>query len=288
MSFDLPDDIVGFEDYTESINMMIYADSGTGKTVIAGSDKTLVLATEDGTIAAARQGAKRNGGAVWPTKTVESFVKAVDWLEENVEQPGFPYRWASIDTATELQSIMLRHLVDRRVEEGVAKSLNPFKVELQEYGEMHEMFRTYVRKLNDLPINVLWTAQAMMTEDEEGNEFRMPAFQGKGNQMAMWMASKMHCYGYLHHATVNVKDANGNVKTVQRRRIQWQPTATVRAKDRFDCLGQFTTVGDASKTAPLKELTQKIYDSAGADEEPTPAPKKAPAKKAPAKAAATA
>ena len=287
MSVDLPDDIIGFEDYTESINMMIYADSGMGKTIVAGSDKTLVLATEDGTIAAARQGAKRHGGAVWPTKTVESFTKAVDWLEENVEDPKFPYRWVSVDTATELQSIMLRHLVDRRVEEGIAKSLNPFKVELQEYGEMHEMFRTYVRKLNDLPVNVLWTAQAMMTEDEEGNEFRMPMFQGKGNQMAMWMASKMHCYGYLHLANVAVKTDSGT-KTVQRRRIQWQASEHVRAKDRFDALGKFTTVGDASKTAPLKDLTKMILDSATI-EEPTPAPKKAPAKKvAPAKAAATA
>jgi hypothetical protein len=277
VSFDLPDDIIGLEEYTESINMMIYADSGEGKTVFGGSAKSpLIIATENGTIAAARQGSK---GKMWDARRLDNFFKAYDWLEEHVEKPGFPFDWVEIDTGTELQSLMVGHLVEERVSEGVAKNLNPNKVDLNEYGEMHEMFRRYVRKFNDLPVNVCWMAQAMMTEDEEGNEFRMPQFQGKGNQMSMWMASKMHCYGYLHKATVTNKET-GQTRRV--RRIRWQPSETVKAKDRFDALGEFTT----NKT--LAQITQMIEASAGVDE-PTPAPKKAPAKKvAPAKAAATA
>lgn len=254
--FQLPPEIIGLEEYTEHINLMVYGDSGIGKTVFAGSANTLILATEQGTVSAARQGSEAK---MADCTTLEKMDRMMDWLDDATLDPDFPFDWVAVDTATELQSIMLRDVVDRRVEEGTAKSLNPYKVELQEYGEMHEMFRTYVRRINRMPVNTCWTAQAMLTQDEEGNEFRMPMFQGKGNQMAMWMASKMHAYGYMHNATVAVKNKETNkVRNVQRRRIQWQSSETARAKDRFDALGQFTT------GKSLADITTMIHTNAAA------------------------
>jgi len=254
-TFELPDDIVGLEDYTESINMLVYGDPGVGKTVLAGSDRTLILATEQGTIAAARQGSKAK---VW--NAVRNWGRVEDcyeWVYENCEKPGFPFRWIAIDTVTEMQNLILRNIVNTRIQEGKAKNLNPYKTELQEYGEMHEMYRDYIAKFNDLPVNTLWTAQAMQVEDEEGNEFKLPSIQGKGYQLAMWTAAQVHCYGYLHmREVVNPKTD----KLVRVRSIQWQATPEVRAKDRFDCLGQYTNHPKGQPS--LAALTKKILDSA--------------------------
>lgn len=268
----LPPDIIALEDSTEHINIMVYGDPGVGKTVFAGSSNNpLILATEPGTLSASRQGSK---GRVWPSTTWEGFKSGYEWLYDNVSEPDFPFDWVVVDTGTTLQEVILEDIVTKRTESDASK--NPDKVELQEWGDMHNRFRKYVNKINDLPVNVLWTAHAMMTEDEEANEFRMPQFQGKGNQMAMWMASRMHAYGYMHNVTVNVKKADGSITPANRRRIQWTATETVRAKDRFDCLGPFTTVGNAKTTRPLSDLTKMIHESAAIDE-------KAPVKKAPAK-----
>lgn len=260
VEFDLPDDIVGLEDYTESINMLIYGDSGSGKTVTAGSARTLILATEAGTVSAARQGSTAK---VW--NAVGNFPRVTDcyeWLYDNADKENFPFDWVAIDTGTEMQHLMLRHIVGERVDAGSAKNLNPYKVELQEYGEMHEMFRDYVKKFNDLPINTLWTAQAMQVEDQEGNEFRLPSFQGKGYQMATWVAAQMHCYGYLHMRTVQHPETK-RVREI--RSIQWQNSKEVRAKDRFDCLGMYTNILKGKPNLEL--LTKKIEESASVQED---------------------
>jgi hypothetical protein len=262
-TFELPEDIVGLEDYTECINLMIYGDPGVGKTVVAGTAKKgLILATEKGTVAAARQG---SNAKVWnAVRKWHAVEDCYEWLYDNVEKKGFPFDWVAIDTITEMQNLALRYIVDTRVTEGKAKNLNPYRTELQEYGEMHEMFKDYVGKFNDLPINTLWLAEAMQVEDEEGQEFRLPSIQGKGYQMAMWTAAQMHAYGYMHMRDVQHPETK---RTRQMRSIQWQASKEVRAKDRFDCLGMYTNHPKGQKT--LQVLEQKIISSASVAEPTT-------------------
>ena len=185
-TIELPPEIVDLNDYTECINLLIYGDPGVGKTVVAGSSKKgLILATEKGTVSAARQG---SDAKVWnAVRNWTAVEECYEWLYDNCDKPGFPFDWVAIDTITEMQNMILRYIVDTRVTEGKAKNLNPYKTELQEYGEMHEMFKDYVGKFNDLPINTLWTAEAMQVEDEEGNEFRLPSLQGKGYQLFLYV-----------------------------------------------------------------------------------------------------
>lgn len=263
MTVDLPAEIIGLDDYTESINMAIYADPGLGKTIIgASSEKPLIIATEQGTIAAARQGLL--DAKMWKaTSHIDQVWAAYEWIYDHCEDEQFPFDWVVIDTATKAQELGRKAIVERRVEEGVAKNLNPYKVELQEFGETQEMFKDLVNKFNDLPVNVLWLAHAKQVEDEEGNEFVCPDIHGKGYQLSTWFGAQMHALGYLRMDEVNVKGKDGNVRTVERRRIHWNAGHNFRAKDRFDCLGPHTTVGDTKKGArPLAELTKLIYDSA--------------------------
>jgi hypothetical protein len=263
----LPDFVIPLDDYTETINMMVYADPGVGKTVFAGSARTLIIATEHGTVSAARQGAAKNGSKMvdcvnnWP-RVEETY----EWLKIAAGEPDFPFDWVAIDTGTEMQSLILEDIVENDADSDPDR--NRYKVELQEWGEQQQKLRSFVKKFNDLPVNTLWLAHAMQTEDEEGNEFRMPQFHGKGNQVAMWVCAQMHAYGYMHVVTITNKETGAKRKV---RRIQWRADEKFRAKDRFDCLGISTT------GLTLAQITKKIEDSASIEE---------PTKKAPAKAAA--
>lgn len=271
MSTDLPDFVLSLEDYTEHIKMMVYADPGVGKTVFAGSAKTLILATENGTISAARQGAAGRGCKVIDcVGNWDRFEQAIDWLKKATKKDDFPFDWVAVDTGSELQELMKTDIVANEAEADATRNID--KVERQNYLEVQNRLHRYINYLNEMPVNVLILAGSMTTEDEEGNTFRMPMFHGKGNQVAMWVASQMHCYGYMH--MVPVKTTKGNV--VQQRRIQWNATDKVRAKDRFDVLGK---PHGYTKNLNLTQLTDLILREASVEEE-------APAKKAPAKKAA--
>ncbi|AXH49799.1 Sak4-like ssDNA annealing protein [Gordonia phage Pleakley] len=243
-TFELPDDIVDIDDYTENITMLIYGDPGIGKTRFAGTARTLILAVENGTIAA-----KKSGGdsKVWKCPKWENVVEAYEWLLDNASKPGFPFDWVCIDTGTQMQLQIRRDIVDADAE--VDDSRNPDKVELQEYGEEQQRLMRYVTLINDLPVNVLWTAHAMLATNEEGEEFRLPQFHGKGYQVANWIAAQMHCVGYMHFAQVKTKAGTRSARV-----IQWRGTDSVRAKDRFDALGA-RTVGKG-----LSDI-QKIIES---------------------------
>ncbi len=241
--FALPPTIIDLGEYTENITMLIYGDSGCGKTRLAGTlnEKALIIATENGTVSAARAGSKAK--VMDCVHDFRKVMQAWEWLRDNVEDPRFPFKWLVIDSGTEMQNSILQHIVRERVEAGIAKSLNPNKVELQEYGEMHNMWRDYVRRFNDLPLNVLWTAHAMVAEDDEGTEFTLPSFQGKGYQIANWTAAQMHCYG---HMKVSDRISKQSGKKISVREIQWKGTQQVRARDRFDVLPASTV----NKTLP--------------------------------------
>lgn len=265
---DLPAEIIGLDDYTESINMGIYADPGLGKTIIgASSEKPLIIATEHGTIAAARQGLLN--AKMWKaTSHIDQVKAAYEWVYDHCDDEEFPFDWVVIDTATKMQELARKSIVERRVEEGVAKNLNPYKVELQEFGETQEMFKDLVNKFNDLPVNVLYLVHAKQVEDEEGNEFVCPDIHGKGYQLSTWFGAQLHALGYLRMDSVNVKGKDDKVRQVERRRIHWNAGERHRAKDRFDCLGPYTTVGNIKTGArPLAELTKRIYDSASVPDE---------------------
>lgn len=262
----LPSDIIDLEDYTESINMMVYADPGVGKTVFAGSAKTLIIATENGTVAAARQGSKAK---VWNCVNDWKKVEAAyEWLFEATKEDDFPFDWIAIDTGTAMQALIVQDIVGEAAD--IDETRNRDKVELQEWGEAHNRFKRYVNLFNDLPVNTLWLAQGMQVEDEEGNEFRLPEFQGKGYGISVWVAAQMHAYGYMHMVPVKNKDT-GVVRRV--RRIQWQASEKFRAKDRFDALG----VSTSGKT--LQQLTDMITKTATAEPIPAPAKKVAATKK---------
>ncbi|QAU06391.1 RecA-like DNA recombinase [Gordonia phage WhoseManz] len=259
-AFDLPDDIVGIEDYTESISMLVYGDPGIGKTRFAGAAKTLFLATENGTISARKAGGQSK---VWDcVNSWEKFEQAYEWLVDNTAKDGFPFDWICIDTVTQLQLNIRRSIVEERFE---LKGGSLDKVQLEEYGEDQMRLMRFVTLVNDLPnVNKLWTAHSMLVENEKGEEFRLPNMHGQGYKVANWVAAQMHCVGYMHFA--NVTNAKTQ-KTTKTRVIQWHGTDDVIAKDRFDCLGRQTV------NKNLAQITEKILAANAVEDDANPSQK---------------
>jgi hypothetical protein len=224
-------------------NILIYADSGTGKTVFAGSDlKVLFIAPEDdGLMSAQRMGSSADKIAVakW-----EDIKQAYDYFSENPDQLS-DYNVLSIDSITEMQFLAKDYVLRMSRDEKIRKGQDPDKLQLQDYGTLHELVEQMVRGFNDLPVNVLWTATSKKVEDADGNEFLVPELQGKKEYgIAMKMVALMTSYGYMR---VEVKetldpteDDPNRIKAVKRRVIYWEDTGTIRGKDRTVSLAPFT------------------------------------------------
>lgn len=233
----LPADFVDLEEFTENIVIAVYAASGVGKTIWAAScSNTFILATEKGTVSAARKYGKTKNRRV-KTKFHKTFAEVVETYEWFRDHPNHGFHWLVIDTGTEMHRLILRGIVDERVEKSSDKS-GPDKVQLEEYQEQQLCFQRYVTLFNDLGINICWLMQPHQTEDHEGNPFVLPDVHGKKHDgLAKWFCSAMYSYGYM---TLEEGVSSRTGEPIEVRQIQWKGSQEVRAKDRFGCLGPFT------------------------------------------------
>lgn len=230
----LPSDIIDMEDFEESTNALIYADSGVGKTVFSG-DAGLIICTEKGAISAKRLGKKAK---LWRAHTWEDVQAAYRWLKNN----PYVFRWVAIDSGTEMQALLLRDILDKELE-GNERNRDEDVPQIQDHQKWQLKFKRFIKAFCDLPCNVLFTALAMNVEDEEGNALVVPQFQGKGYQISSWVCAQMSVVGYMKK--VNVKKKVGDETVVEEvRRIFFQHRklpndATIFAKDRYNVLGKF-------------------------------------------------
>lgn len=281
---DLFPEIISLEDDEESVNLMVYGAPGTGKTVLGGSaDRALFLAPEDdGTISAKRQG---SSAKKWPgLNTFEDWANAVNRIAEEIDSISENFDWLVIDSITHLQRLTMRQILDDALEDNPER--DPDIPQMQDWQKYQNMFLRFVQMVNDLPINVLWTALVRAEEDEDGEDFLTPDIQGKGYQMSLTVASYMTSFGYLEVEEKPYKrngeyvlDSNGDRKTRAVRTITWRDTGKIRGKDRTNVLAPYT------RDTTLQQIDDLIHGRTTREELTKPAAKKAPAKKAPAKRA---
>ena len=232
----------------ESINMVLYGDPGSGKTVFAGSGPnkgkdTLLVGIEHGTKSAARAGSKAHGINVDDCQTLEAVVDAI------IEEPD-RYDWVVIDSLTKMQDIIWQKIL------GEATSRNPsrsqYKKELQEYGEAQEMLKDIVRRLNASDANIIYTAMADLATDEDGNEYRLPALHGGQGAISWWVCGEVDVVCYL-----SVVKKNGKAH----RAFQFNKSDNVLAKDRFDLYP--SRKGDLT----LEQYTEDLLAASASEEE---------------------
>lgn len=258
-----------------STNLLVYADSGAGKTVFAGSDdRVLFIAPEDtGLMSTVRQGSNADKIRV---KDWKDFKEAYEYLYDNQDEISEKYDWLAIDGLTSLQSMVLRNLVDSQKEERIRRDQDPDVPQIQDYQKLYILMERYVLAFNDLPINCVYTSLVRNVEDPDGNEFLMPMLgsnKATDYRIAMKIAAEMTSFGYFKVEVVEKpKDPskpNGETKKVRQRVIYWEDTGAYRGKDRT---GRLTPKTVLPTKGALKSIRQLI------DAKPEPA-KKAVAKK---------
>lgn len=245
--------IISLEDEDDYVNLLVYGHSGVGKTVFAGSaDNVLFLAPEDdGTLSAKRMGSKAKK---WPIKQWPDLQTAYNWLYDT---PDHGFDWVIIDSATEMQQMLLRWILETANKENASRDLDIPAI--QDHQKWQNMFKRFVKGFNALPVNVLWLALARNEEDHEHEDFLCPDIQGKGYQLSQQFASYMTSYGYMEVVDKKFKNPKagqeGEPDVVKRRvrQITWEDTGTIRGKDRTGRLAPVTM------NKSLQDITNLIF-----------------------------
>jgi hypothetical protein len=234
---ELPDNIVDMNDLDETLNVLVYGDPGVGKTVFGGG-ADLIIATEKGLVSAKRQGSKAKA---WPVSSWADVQAAYEWVEEKCAEGVLTTKhWISVDSAPEMQQLLLRSILDKAV--ALNDERDPDIPAIQDHQKWQNMFKRFIRLFNDLPVNVLYTATPMRVENEEGDPLVLPDFQGKGFGISSWVCAQMSAVGFMKKVGVRVKpkDSTKEPYVKQVRQIQWQATGEIFAKDRSDMCGENT------------------------------------------------
>lgn len=239
-----PPSIIKLEAYDESINMMIYGDSGVGKTVFGGTSGGLILGLESGVISAKRQGSTAD---LWPVTAWEDVQNCYVWLRDN---PNHGYSWLVIDSITDMQEKLLRWILDRAVRDSKG-TRDPDIPAIQDHQKWQNMLKRFINQFNDLPVNVCYTALEMKRENEEAEDLILPLLLGKDYEISQIACGKMHVVGRMSKKVIGKDDGR---KTI--RRIQFEHIPPYFAKDRYDCLPRYMV-------DPTIPKIQKLIDESG-------------------------
>ena len=252
MTIELPSNIISLQDEDEYHNLLIYADSGVGKTVFAGSDDdVLFIAPEDnGTVSAKRFGSTAQKWKIHNWNDIQAAYKWLSSLET------IPVNWVVLDSLTEMQDMCMRHILNEALE--INPGRDPDVPQLQDWQPYFEKFKRLVKAFNDLQVNVLYTALQQDEENEDGEKVVLPMLQGKGTQYAKKVSSWMTSFGHMRVQRKKIgTDEDGNAQYDEFRVIQWRASKTVMAKDRTRCLEPRTIIGEG-KLGGLKDVRELL------------------------------
>lgn len=259
----LPTAIVDLSEFTESQNWLVYGDSGIGKTVLIGQlPNCLILACEPGTVSAARRG---SSAKVWPCKTWQELEAAYAWLESH---PDHGFTWVAVDSAKAMQTIGMRMILQEEYAKNPAKR-HPDVPQIQDHLRMQLMFKRIVMDMNALPVNVCWTAIAMMKEDHEGDDIVLPAIQGKDYEVAQWFCAEQAVVAYYGMEKTGKKGSQ-----LTERYLLLQKDDPYFAKNRYDTrnkdgdvVERITLSRGDKVSATFDKIVHAVYEYRVAEEE---------------------
>jgi len=237
---DFASGIFDLDGATEYQNWMVYGDSGCGKTALAATlpGRLMFWAGEPGHITAARMGAR---GSVRLIPDTATAVAATAWMEGGRAKD---YDWLIVDGLSTMNEKFLLGYAAEAFDANPTKRAHRNLPDRPDYFNTQNFTKSWVARIIDLPINVLFTAHAMRPEDERGETLVYPSIQGKGYQVSNYVAGLMHVVAYMANRVT--ADKNG---AVQSRRLlfrNWIDPDGTRyfAKDQFSALPHWATVRD--------------------------------------------
>jgi hypothetical protein len=199
--------------------MMVYGDSGVGKTRLLGSAdevpdfrKIIFLDIEGGTMSI------RDLYPNIDTVRITSFAQIRE-VYEGLKGTSHGYTTAVVDSANEMQKFNMSNVMIELVKS--RPDLDPDIPGMREWGKNLEQMRKYIRAFRDLPMNTLFTCLAMDKKNEKtGVTTRLPSLSGK---LSGEITAFLDIVTYMY-----VKDVDG----VQTRMLLTGSTDQFTAKDR--------------------------------------------------------
>lgn len=172
-------------------NVLIYGESGTGKTVFASTAPRpiLWLEAEGGTSSIG----DKKGIDIAKVAGLDTYREAVVYLEAN---PG-KYKTVVIDSLTETQAQVMKDIMR------AAKKLDPtrdeFSPQWDEWGKLTGIMREIARAFRDLPMNTVITA--LQREDTDTMTGRVKVRPGLSPRLADELPTFMDAVLYLYAST---------------------------------------------------------------------------------------
>lgn len=233
------------QDASSYYNILIYGNSGTGKTTFAGSADAvpsmrpvLFVDIEGGT-----QSLRHSYPEV-STVRVTSW-KEMQQLYDALYEGDHPYRTVVLDSLTEIQKFNMYDIMNSVIQK--RPELDPDVPSMREWGKNLEQLRKFVRGFRDLPMHTIFTALSKSDKDQKtGLTYIKPSLSGK---LADEVAAFLDIVGYYY-----VKQIGDGEDAEYRRLLLTQNTDTLTAKDRSGALPMIVE-------KPTMELLHQLMNS---------------------------
>lgn len=209
------------------ISMQLVAESGFGKTVLAGSEPSnLIISTDpEGTDSALYAGSKAEQIVARSYADVE---EAYSWLRDEGHKE---YEWLTIDSGPEMQKIFQATWLEKN--RANAGKRHPDVLGMDGHQVTQLQLIRFIKQINDLPMHTLWTALPMRLDDEEGEPYYLPSYHGGKGDVAQQVMGYMKVQGFGEFVE-DKKAKDGFI-----RRWHFQPYGPFKGKDRYDALGAY-------------------------------------------------
>jgi AAA domain-containing protein len=238
--------ITPVSDRTPYLNMLIYGDSGTGKTYLGGSAdevpamRPLLIVDVEGGTETLRQ--------PFPDidiVRVESWKQMQQVYDELHRSQGAGYETVMVDSLTEVQKFnmdqIMKELVERRPD------LDPDVPSMREWGKNLTQMRKFVRAFRDLPMHTIFTALTRTDKDNNDRTLYLPSLSGK---LAGEVAAFLDVVGYYYTKSI----VKGNEEELHRVLLTRKTDKHV-AKDRTGNLQGFIV------DPTMRKIHEQMYPS---------------------------